>query len=175
MLANRTRILAIAVLISVAAMAAAQEVHTDYDHHANFSQYHTYSWEKVKTTDPLWEPRIKDAVNRVLQAKGWQEVPQGQGQIALMAVGSTKSEHEYQTFYDGAGGWAWSGFGQETTIPINYRVGTLVVDMYGAEGKHLIWRSAASNTLSNKLSKNEKGLDKTVEKMFKDFPPKEKH
>ena len=36
-------------LVAMATMAAAQDVKTDYDHHANFSQYHTYYWEKVKT------------------------------------------------------------------------------------------------------------------------------
>jgi len=54
----------------------------------------------------------------------------------------------------------------------NYKVGTLVVDMYDAKNK-LIWRGTASDTLSNKLQKNEKNLDKSVDKMFKNFRPRE--
>ncbi len=62
-----TRFLAI-VLVALATVAVAQDVKTDYDHHANFSQYHTYCWEKIKTSDPLWESRIQEAVDHELQA-----------------------------------------------------------------------------------------------------------
>ena len=89
-----------------AAIGMAQDVKTDYDHHVNFSQYHTYYWERVKTTNPLWENRIKDAVDHELQAKGWQRVDSG-GDVAITAVGSAHDQREYQTFYDGLGGWRW--------------------------------------------------------------------
>src|ERR1700685_4026755 len=51
--------------------ASAQQVKTDYDRSANFGQYHTYSWERVKTQDPLFVDRIKNSVNAALAAKGW--------------------------------------------------------------------------------------------------------
>ena len=161
----------LSVLFAFTTIALGQDVHTDYDKHAMFGNYHTYSWEKVKTTNPLWESRIRDAVDRDLQAKGWQKVESG-GDVALMAVGSSQNQQEYQTFYDGLGGWRWGGFGETTTTVENYRVGSLVVDMYDARNKQLIWRGVASETLSNKPEKNEKTLDKAVDKMLKDFPPK---
>lgn len=159
--------------LAVALGAAAQDVKTDYDHHADFSQYHTYYWEKVKTTDPLWQSRIQDAVDRTLQAKGWQRVDNG-GDIAITAVGSSHNEKEYQTFYDGMGGWRWGGFGETTTTVENYPVGTLVLDFYDAHNKQLVWRGAARDSLSNKPDKNEKKLEKSVEKMLDHFPPKER-
>lgn len=150
----------------------AQDVHTDYDRKVNFEQFHTYSWGKVQTSNPLWESRIKDAVNKVLQAKGWQEVPSG-GDVTVMAVGATKNQQEYQTYYDGLGaGWRWGGFGGMTTTQVqNYRVGTLIVDLYQASDKQLIWRGSSNDTLSNNTEHNEKDLDKAVDKMFKKFPP----
>ena len=33
-------------------------VRTDYDHHADFSRFHTYSWIKVQAGDSLWADRI---------------------------------------------------------------------------------------------------------------------
>jgi len=63
----------------------AQQVKTDYDHHANFGQYRTYSWEKVQTRDPLLVDRIKDAVNRALTAKGWTPVDSG-GDVCIVAM-----------------------------------------------------------------------------------------
>lgn len=157
-------------LLFVASGAWAQEVKTDYDHHANFSQYHTYYWEKVKTTDPLWQSRIQDAVDHALQAKGWQRVESG-GDIAVAAVGSAHNQREYQTFYDGMGGWRWGGFGETTTQAVNYPVGSLVLDLYDAHNHQLIWRGVSSESLSDKPEKNEKKLDKAVDKMFDHFPP----
>jgi hypothetical protein len=50
-------------------------------------------------------------------------------------------------------------------------VGTLVVDLFDANAKKLIWRGSSSDTLSNKADKNIKDLDKGVQKMFEHFPP----
>lgn len=166
----RITFLALLVLL-ISGAALAQEVKTDYDHHANFEQYHTYYFEKVQTTDPLWVGRIKDAVNYALQAKGWQLVDSG-GDVAITAVGSAHNQREYQTFYDGMGGWRWGGFGETTTQAVNYPVGSLVVDMYDVHNKQLIWRGVSSDSLSNNPEKNEKKLDKEVDKMFDHFPPK---
>ncbi|HEY1937265.1 MAG TPA: DUF4136 domain-containing protein [Candidatus Angelobacter sp.] len=156
----------------LATVAAAQQVTIDYDHHANFERYHTYYWAKVQTEDPLWQSRITDAVDKELQAKGWQKQQSG-GDVALTAVGATKNQRAYRTFYDGFGGWRWGGFGPETatTSVENTRVGTLIVDMYDAQNKQLIWRAEAQDTLSGKPEKNENKLEKTTEKMFKHFPP----
>jgi hypothetical protein len=162
------------LLLAFAVTAVAQNVHTDYDKHADFSQFHTYSWAKVKTENPLWEQRIKDAVDKQLQAKGWQRVDSG-GDVALAAVGAAKNQQEYQTFYNGFGpGWRWGGFGNEATTTVqNYKVGTLVVDMYNGQNKELIWRGTGDDTLSDNPQKNEQKLDKAVDKMFDHFPPKE--
>jgi hypothetical protein len=170
-----SRIMTTATLIAAFAGASfAQQVKTDYDHNANFSQYKTYSWQKVSTRDPLMVDRIKSAVNSALSAKGWTEVPSG-GTAALVAMETTKNQQTLNTFYNGfGGGWRWrglGGFGDSTTTVDNYKVGTLVVDVFDAHTKDLIWRGSASDTLSNNSEKNIKDLDKGVNKMFKKFPP----
>jgi hypothetical protein len=58
-----------------ASRASTQQVKTDYDRSAHFAQYKTYSWEHVKTVDPLNVDRIKHAVNGVLAARSWTQVP----------------------------------------------------------------------------------------------------
>jgi hypothetical protein len=175
-LATRTAVFALFLLAMLGA-AFAQDVKTDFDHHANFSQYKTYSWQAVKSADPLWDSRITDAVDAQLAAKGWTKVDNG-GDVNIIAVGTTHTERTLQTFYDGfGGGWRWRGFGgtgEATTTEQDYQEGTLVVDMYDAKTKQLIWRGSAEGTLSNKESSNEKNLDKGVAKMFKKFPPQSK-
>jgi len=166
----------IAVLFATASFA--QQVKTDYDRTANFSQYKTYSWENVHTQEPLWVDRIKAAVNSALAAKGWMQVESG-GNVSIMAMEMSKSHQTLNTYYDGfGGGWGWrrwgglgDGFGDSTTTESTYKVGTLVVDLFDSNTKKLIWRGSASAALSNKSDKNIKNLDKGVEKMFDHFPP----
>jgi hypothetical protein len=57
----------------------------------------------------------------------------------------------------------WRGFGPETTITVQtYTIGTLVLDMYDANTKRLIWRGTATDTLSEKPEKNENKLNKAI-------------
>ena len=165
----------VGIVLLAATAALAQQVKTDYDRSASFSEYKTYSWEKVQTQDPLMVDRIKEAVNASLTAKGWTPVESG-GSVAIVAIEMTKNQQTLNTFYDGFGrGWRWGGgFGNATTTVENYQVGTLVVDLFDAHTKKLIWRGSASDTLSDKSGKNIKNLDKGVQKMFDHFPPDEK-
>jgi hypothetical protein len=164
-------------VLLLATASLAQQVKTDYDRNANFNQYKTYSWEKVQTGDPLWIDRIKEAVNGALAAKGWTPVQSG-GDVAIVAIEMTHNQQTLDTFYDGlGGGWRWrgfGGFGDATTTVENYKVGTLVVDLFDAKTKTLIWHGSASDALSNASGKNIKNLDKGVQKMFEHFPPGEK-
>jgi len=152
---------------------AAHAATTDYDHNTNFGQYKTYSWAKVQTNDSLWDQRVKEAVNKELAAKGWSQVLSG-GDVVLTARRATHNQHELETFYDGLGGWRWGGLRTATTTVDTYKVGTLVIDMFDANTKSLIWRSTASDTLSGNPEKNTKKLDKEVHKMFQHFPPEDR-
>jgi hypothetical protein len=87
-----------------------------------------------------------------------------------------KSE-TYDNFGFG-GGWGWrrfggygDSFGDATTTEQDYKEGTLVVDIFDAKSKQVIWRGSAEGALSDSAAKNEKNLDKGVAKMFKEFPP----
>jgi hypothetical protein len=170
-----TIIVCTALIVTAWVSVFAQQVKTDFDHQANFSQYKTYSWQEIKPEDSLWDARIKNAVDAELASKGWTRVDTN-GDVAIVAIKTTQTEKTLQTFYDGfGGGWRWrgfGGFGDATTTEQDFKEGTLVVDLYDAKTKQLIWRGSTEDALSNKAEKNEKNLDKGVTKMFKDFPPK---
>lgn len=169
----------------LAGKSVAQQVKFDYDRSADFSQYKTFSWEKVQTKDPLFVDRIKSDVASALAAKGLTEVPSG-GDISIMAIQMTQDQQTLNTFYNGfgggGGGWGWrrfggggfGDFGESTTTTDTYKVGTLVLDLFDTKTKQLIWRGSTSDTLSNNSNKNISNLDKGVEKLFKQFPPEQK-
>jgi len=151
--------------------SSAQQVKTDYDRNANFGQYKTFSWQHLKTQDPLDVDRIKSDVNAALTAKGWTQVASG-GDVSIIAIQTTQDQQTLNTFYDGfGGGWGWRRFGGGATTTETYEVGTLVVDLFDTKTKQLIWRGSASDTLSNNSNKNIENLNKGVDKLFKKFPP----
>ncbi|HWY71926.1 MAG TPA: DUF4136 domain-containing protein [Terriglobales bacterium] len=170
---TRKAILTSLLVFVLTAASLAQQVKTDYDRDANFSKYKTFSFEKIQTKDPLLVDRIKSAVSTALTAKGLSQVESG-GDISVVAVEMTNTQQRLDTFYNGfGGGWRWGGrFGDATTTTETYQVGTLIVDMFDSSTKELLWRGSASDTLSNKSDKNIKNLDKGVQKMFKNYPPK---
>ena len=165
-----------AMMFLFAGNSSAQQVKTDYDRSADFSQYKTYSWEHVKTQDPLYVDRIKHSVNAALAAKDWTQVDSG-GDVSIVAMEIARNQQTLNTFYDGfGGGWGWrrfggGGFGEATTTTETYRVGTLVIDLFDTKTKKLLWRGTSSDTLSNNSNQNIKNLDKGVDKLFKQFPP----
>jgi hypothetical protein len=167
---NHLRVALVFAIVLTVGTAFAMDVKTDFDHHANFSAYKTFSWAKVDTPDPLWNDRVKEAVDRALTAKGWTEVSSG-GDVSIVAVGTTRQKPTLRTFYDGFDGWLWSGFGGATTYVENYTEGSLIIDMFDTNTKKLIWRGSASDVLSGKPEKDEKKLEKVVSKMFEHFPP----
>jgi len=167
---NKRIFICLLVIASLTTVALAAKVSTDYDHSANFGSYKTYSWTKVETANSIWDARVKDAVDKELAAKGLTQVPSG-GDVSLVAIETTRTEQQLNTYYNGFGGRRFGGFGDATTTVDRYKVGTLVVDMFDAGSKNLIWRSSASDTLSGNPEKNTKNLDKGVQKMFSHYPP----
>ncbi len=174
-------VLAAALCLTAGLNAFAADIKTDYDHNANFSRIHTYSWGQVNTSNPLYVDRIKEAVDRDLQAKGMQMVASG-GDVTVFAHGSVHNEKELETFYNGFGGgwggrWGWGGWGPggwgETTTTVNNQpVAMLVIDVFDGSSKNLIWRGSSTSEVSGNVDKNTRNLDKDVDKMFKSFPPK---
>jgi hypothetical protein len=156
------------------AVTACAGIKTDYDHSANFTQLKTYSWGKVQTANGLWDSRVKEAIASQLTARGLTEVSSG-GDVVVAARDAIQNQQQLNTFYDGFGGRRWGGgLGMSTTTVDNYKVGTLIVQMFDGQSKNLVWQGSASNALSSNADKNIKSLDKNVQKMFEHFPPEPK-
>jgi hypothetical protein len=160
--------------------AAADDVSTDYDHKIDFSKYRTYVWLRpANIMDALMRQQAEDAINQQLQIKGMKMVTDPeQADIGLVVNGATQERHTLQTFYDSwPGGWYWGGwgwgdggFGTATTIEQTYLEGTIVVDVFDTQTQRIVWRGVGTDTLSHKPAKNEKKIDKVVDKMFEHFP-----
>jgi hypothetical protein len=164
------------------AIAAAQDVKTDFDKAFNFASVKTYSI-KLGTGwgNDLSERRVLAEIEEAITGKGWKKVDDGQADIHVVVHGATDTKRTANTFYSGGMGgygYGYRGYGggmggSATTTVSEYKVGTLVVDMFNAKapGKSLVFRGIAEDEISDKADKNAKKLDKASAKLFKDFPP----
>jgi hypothetical protein len=158
--------------LALAGGAWAQDVKVDYDKAASFGAIKTFSL-KIGTAwgNPLGEKRVTDEITGALIAKGWKQAPEAQADAHVVLHGATETKHTLNTFYSGMGGYRWGGMGTASTTDSQYTVGTLVVDIFDAKGKNLIWRGIAQDEASNKPEKNIQKVAKASDKLFKDFPP----
>jgi hypothetical protein len=148
---------------------------TDYDRTVHFSNYHTFFMMKGNSSgNPFLDERAASDVKAALTGKGWAEVPEGQGRAVVVVHAATKTKHSYQTFYDGWGGgwrWHWGGPGSSTTLEQDYKVGTVVVDIFDADTRQAIWRGSATDALSDNQKDNTEATQAAIVKMFNNFPP----
>jgi Domain of unknown function (DUF4136) len=156
---------ALAMVVLTAGVVSAQHVTTDSDPAAPFATYKTYAWTPgTASAISLTEQRIHDGVNAQLQAQGMTQVDSNPNVFVATHV-TTKTVP--QVMADGFGYW---GFGGMATVQ-TYTEGTLVVDLYDATTKKMVWRGVATATVSSNPEKNAAKIDKSLAKMFARYPP----
>jgi len=166
-----------AAVILAAASVGAQDVSVDYDKAADFTHYKTFAL-KMGTGwgNPLSEKRVSDEIASSLEAKGWTRASEDKADALVVLHGATSTKKNLNTFYSGGyGGYGWGGWGggmgSTTTTVSEYKVGTLVTDIFDAKSKGLLWRGIAQDEISDKPEKNVKKIGKVGDKLFKNFPP----
>ncbi|MCM3880276.1 MAG: DUF4136 domain-containing protein [Vicinamibacterales bacterium] len=171
------RAMSTCVLLMLPAIAAAQDVKIDFDKAFDFSTVKTYSI-KLGTAwgNDLSERRVMTEFDEAIAAKGWKKVAEGQADIQVLLHGATQTKRNASTFYTGMGGgygyhYGGMGMGSSQTVVSEYRVGMLVVDMFAAKSKDLVFRGTAEDEISDNPEKNVKKIEKASAKMFKNFPP----
>ena len=169
------RIAGIAILMLCVTSLFAATVTVDFDKKADFSKYKSYSWAKKPSIgNPLAEERIIEILDKELQARGMQKVDEGQGDLLLAVSAAVDKQTRLDTFYDGYAGYGYGGWAApmgSTTVATTYRVGTLLVDLFDASNKQLVWRGQASDALSTKPETNQKKMTKIAKKLFAKYPP----
>ena len=180
MSANKTRkILApvtlVTMLLGLTWVSAAQEVRTNYMPGTDFSKYHTYKWVTIGNAshpNQIVDAEIKQAVDAQLAQKGFTKAAGDKADLYVgyqTAVGQEKQWNGYGM----GGGWRWGG-GMATATESTITIGSIVVDMYDPSTKQLVWTGTATKSIdpSSNQEKNEKNLNKSMEKLFKKYPPK---
>ncbi len=161
-----------ALLAAFAGGAFAQSVNVNYVPGTDFSKYHSYRWVQVDNSNPvdqITDQQIKAAVDKQLAAKGFTK--KDADPVDMYAGYQVALDKEKELNAWGAPGWRFNGMASVTTSTVD--VGTLAVDFYDPSKKELVWRGAASETVSKSGTpeKKQERLEKAMGKLLKKFPP----
>lgn len=176
------------MVLSLAVGQGFAQVKSDFDKEADFSKYKTYvfaGWQddSDKILNEFDKKRILEALKSEFSNKGMEVVDSdGDAVITLFIVVNEKTSTTAYTDFNGGmgygGRWGWGyggmGMGSATTTytESDYREGTLVIDMYDAGEKKLLWQGVLTSTVNENPKKREKTIPKKIKKLMKKYPPK---
>jgi hypothetical protein len=176
---------AVAAILLIPALAAAQKVSYDYDKGATFAAYKTYAHKAgTGVGQELIDARIVAAIDAELKAKGLTRVEADPDVFVVYHMAFDKQK-DISTFSSGYGGgygpygWGWGGGwggGTTTTQVRDILVGTLVIDIADAKKGQLAWRGIGVKEVNTQANpeKRDKSINNAVKKIFKNYPPKQK-
>jgi hypothetical protein len=162
----------IAGLVALSTTACAYGVMlSNIDQPAGVHSYVTYFiLEGASSGSPDLDQRITADIEEALADKGMIETSRDEGEAVVIANVATPAKQSRDAFYSGWGGWQWHQGGGGSTVVETYTVGTLVVDVFDARTKTLLWSASAPHAMPDKAHGEVHATEKAVAKMFTTFP-----
>lgn len=167
---------AVAALLLSGTIAVAQSVNYDFDRSANFSSFKTYAWARgAELTDDLNHARVVRAIESQLAARGLTKVEAHANPDVLVAYHASFDRNLQINGYSSGWGPRFGGSRSGTATTQEIVTGTIVIDILDASTRNVVWRGIASHELDPraKPEKREKNIEKTAQKLFKNYPPKQ--
>src|SRR5262245_44742574 len=149
----------------------AQEVKLDYDHDVDFSRYKTFAWSVAQqpAKNAANHVRITRAVEEAFTAKGLKKDVGGTPDAYLMYTGRVGDKVKVT---GRSGGSSWEPTNLRTMVDLNkVREGTLVLELYDARTKDVVWRGVASE-VGVREDQMEESIRAAVKKLVEGYPPK---
>jgi len=175
-------------LIMGTVSCSSMTAHVDFDRQAAFNTYETYAWAPTKDTSmedssAMMHNRVVDAI----QQKMDQGLKRVDSNPDLYVTYHTNSRDELRMDttsmgYGYGGGWGWDpyyggrygwgyggmggmGMGSTTTRVTTYTKGTLVIDIYDAKKKEIIWRGSVEDVVKDDPTKASKQIYQAIDKI----------
>lgn len=171
--------MALTIAIMGGIVTAGQDVRYDFMPGTDFSKYHTYKWISIEGgshPNQIVDAQIKQSIDSQLASKGLTKTDGDKADLFIGYQVSIDQEKQWNAYGMGGGPrWGWGmGGGMATATSSTISVGTLVLDMYDPSTKQLVWTGRATKTLdpSANPEKNQRNLDKAMQKLLKNYPPK---
>lgn len=188
------------LLISIALLTCnTVKVVSDRDASIDFSTFKTleyFGWadNSDKILNSLEKKRFEEAFGTEFKKRGFTLADKGEGDmiVSLYIIAEKKTEtvantstnymgggmggygmRGYGGYYGYGPGYGWGvGYAQSTTTysDRNYTVGTLIISVYDAKKKELIWEAAGTKTVDDNPKSPEENIQKAVAKIMLEYP-----
>ena len=184
---------AVAALFSIASSAPEAKIkyETQHDKTVNFAALKTWAWHpsgkgEVKLaltaqSDPerikkIADPIIVAAVEKEMAARGMTKVEEkGDLLVTYWLLGTIgESSQKMGDFMGAVPEWGLPPFQGATQSMRAFPVGTLLIDMFAANGKDIAWRGAARAEvdLEKKPAERKARIEGAIHELLLKFPPK---
>lgn len=177
--------LIIAVFVSG---CASIKVTYDVDKSVDFSKFKTfeyYGWagESGKIINDMDRKRVEDAFANEFAKRGLTYVKSGGDLVVtLFFVVENKTSVSYDTqhlggyyggYYGYGPGWGWGPTHSTTSVhEYNYKVGTLVADVFDKKTEKLIWEGIGEGTIDENPQTRDTKIPKAVAQIMDKYPVK---
>jgi uncharacterized protein DUF4136 len=171
-------LLAALLLVAVPAMAGG-DVHIDFDRSFDFSTIHSYAWRddpkrSLSQDNPYLHERIVENVDGKLYQAGVKKVEESGDPDAFVAYRVAIDSDmaidaaEYGYFYPASWYWspgAWSWATPNMPTERTYTKGTLLIEVWSARTKQMIWRGSGQQETTTNLDKMNKRIFDLITKI----------
>jgi hypothetical protein len=177
--------LSILVLAAGAGGCASDNIRSDYDPSADFSQYETFNFfpdagPEQTNYQSFFSKYMIAAITREMQARGYTLSEDPDILINFNAILREKTDvrttpaPSYGGYYGYRGGfydpWMGYGYAQQTNVS-QYTEGTFNIDLVDARKKKLVWEAVGTGRVSQKdLEELEERVNEGVAKYFAKYP-----
>jgi len=167
-------------LFLIALPALGQKVNVDYDGATAFSEYRTYQFyetrEDLRDYSQTSHKKVVRQLRDYAEEGGLTEVETDPDVYIAYYTADwgdlrlTLSDLEYTYGADFSLGSYWEGgVGNRTSNSFTFKQGTLIIDVWDAERKQLVWRGMATASLAKDPDKNDKKIERSLKKMTKNW------
>ncbi|MGW8268007.1 MAG: DUF4136 domain-containing protein [Longimicrobiales bacterium] len=177
------KIPALAVSVLLIQGCASISVSHEFDPDADYPSYRTFDWMPtesrrvdLRARDPMVEQRIRDAIQREMEAKGLRKVDSADPDVRIGYLLVLDEGVDSQTVYERADpDWRYRTYGPTTTTTRSQMltVGTLVIDVFDSARKESVWRGIAEGQVREEQDpeKRRTRINDAVKKILADYPP----
>lgn len=159
---------------------ATMRVAVNYDETVDFGSYRSFYFVKPQprqamgpgrraVQNPLFTKDVMQEIMPMMESKGFSEAAvRGEADLLVVFYAAVKNRREWAapTYRVGRWGRVWR------TSPghfVNYKEGTLVIDMVDARRKELVWQGVGTGVLDR--ANPQANLAESVRDILDDFPP----
>jgi hypothetical protein len=175
----RHALLAVAVA-ALAACASGPEIRHDTNPAANFAAYKTFGFFSPLATDKagyetVFTGRLKESTRRVMESKGY-VYSESNPDVLLNFYANVEDKQEIRTTPTSMGYYGYrygyyGGFSTTQVETVNYKTGTLSIDLVDPKQKALVWQATAEGRVSQEARKNPgPAIDAIVTEMMAPLP-----